>query len=477
MLATVSLPAMTSGHDPRSTRRRDSPASARRPRPARRTRWNPSYLPPLRMRPSGRPERRQVRMSAWCSAGGKVRRRCSSVSTESRRTLKRSDEVLRREREELPIRQTSRGYVPTPRQGRATGSPESFRSGPPRAGTVNTLPAHRPRGSEERDVAAVGRPGRIRDRLRSRWSAAAAFRRRSVGCRCPRARRRPRSQANASWLPSGDNAGFVSAPDRLVMGTTIRGAVGYVLPGPEARQLRTTPPTASRPSTATPASTASLMRRPHRGDPPGAPAVPPNATASSAKTRSRADWKRSRALLEAVPHECFEGHGNLAGRLGERRGILAQDRRHGLRLGPAPRTAGFPRASRRGSRPKREDVRAVVRRLRRGPAPATCSPTVPRTMPGSVPGAVPWSSRRRRPPARGRRQLRQAEVEDLDAPVPRDEEVLGLQVAVDDPLLVRGGQARARSGARSRSALRGGQRPAAERARAASRPRAAPMTT
>ena len=39
------------------------------------------------------------------------------------------------------------------------------------------------------------------------------------------------------------------------------------------------------------------------------------------------------------------------------------------------------------------------------------------------------------------RQLRQAEVEDLDPAVPRDEEVLGLQVPVDDPLLVRGGQA------------------------------------
>ena len=35
------------------------------------------------------------------------------------------------------------------------------------------------------------------------------------------------------------------------------------------------------------------------------------------------------------------------------------------------------------------------------------------------------------------RQLGQAEVEDLDAAVLRDEEVLGLQVPVDDPLLVR----------------------------------------
>jgi hypothetical protein len=39
------------------------------------------------------------------------------------------------------------------------------------------------------------------------------------------------------------------------------------------------------------------------------------------------------------------------------------------------------------------------------------------------------------------RQLGQTEVENLDSPVVRNEEILGLQVAVDDPLLVRGGEA------------------------------------
>ena len=38
------------------------------------------------------------------------------------------------------------------------------------------------------------------------------------------------------------------------------------------------------------------------------------------------------------------------------------------------------------------------------------------------------------------RQLRDAEVEDLDPPVARDEQVVGLHVAVDDALVVRGGE-------------------------------------
>ena len=45
--------------------------------------------------------------------------------------------------------------------------------------------------------------------------------------------------------------------------------------------------------------------------------------------------------------------------------------------------------------------------------------------------------------AGGRRldPLRQAEVEDLDVPVLREEDVVGLQVPVDDPALVRRGEA------------------------------------
>ena len=62
------------------------------------------------------------------------------------------------------------------------------------------------------------------------------------------------------------------------------------------------------------------------------------------------------------------------------------------------------------------------------------------TMPGSVPAAVgrlvcgP-------DPSVDLRELGEAEVEDLDAARVRDEEVLGLQIPVDDPLVVRGGEA------------------------------------
>ena len=68
-------------------------------------------------------------------------------------------------------------------------------------------------------------------------------------------------------------------------------------------------------------------------------------------------------------------------------------------------------------------------------------------MPIRVPGVVPsLDLESREAVARDRRtlegdELGQAEVEDLDAPVPADEDVLRLQVAVDDPLVVRGGEA------------------------------------
>ena len=62
------------------------------------------------------------------------------------------------------------------------------------------------------------------------------------------------------------------------------------------------------------------------------------------------------------------------------------------------------------------------------------------TTPGSVPAAGGKVGLRARAFA-DLRQLGQAEVEDLDAAVLRDEEVLGLQVPVDDAFLVRGREA------------------------------------
>ena len=65
-------------------------------------------------------------------------------------------------------------------------------------------------------------------------------------------------------------------------------------------------------------------------------------------------------------------------------------------------------------------------------------------MPTAVPGCVALSvgvSVSTPDGFEGGKELGDAEVEDLDVPVLRDEDVLGLDVAVDDPLLVRRGKA------------------------------------
>jgi hypothetical protein len=62
-------------------------------------------------------------------------------------------------------------------------------------------------------------------------------------------------------------------------------------------------------------------------------------------------------------------------------------------------------------------------------------PDVPSTAPGSVAAIVAPSTEASPPMAR------QAEVQDLHAAIAGDEEVLRLEIAVDDPLLVRRGQA------------------------------------
>ena len=89
-------------------------------------------------------------------------------------------------------------------------------------------------------------------------------------------------------------------------------------------------------------------------------------------------------------------------------------------------------------------------------------------MPITTPGSVAERDGRKVRRAGGvldLRQLRQPEVEDLDAAVLRDEEVLGLQVPVDDALVVRGGETlRDLDGVVDRACdARGGRRRAARR--------------
>ena len=145
-----------------------------------------------------------------------------------------------------------------------------------------------------------------------------------------------------------------------------------------------------------------------------------------------------RVLLEAVAHDPVEAGVDFLVGLREVRRLLRQDRRDRVGRRVAAERALTRPASRRGSSRKRRCPTAG-RPACRAPAPAPCSP----------------SSRARRPAACRPRpvlhvglaglaaldlQLREAEVEDLDPPVLRQEQVLRLQVPVDDPLLVRRGE-------------------------------------
>ena len=93
---------------------------------------------------------------------------------------------------------------------------------------------------------------------------------------------------------------------------------------------------------------------------------------------------------------------------------------------------------------ERPDVRALVDGLARAPAPGLMYAAVPRIMPRRVIAGVGHASansatRRADPIARVRLQrLCQTEVEHLDRAVGADLDVRGLQIAMDDPLLVRG---------------------------------------
>ena len=144
-------------------------------------------------------------------------------------------------------------------------------------------------------------------------------------------------------------------------------------------------------------------------------------------------------LLQAVLDDEVEGLGDARVGLRGQRRLVAQDRADQL---------GRARAGERAAagehlvedRPQGEDVRPVVRHLAAG------------LLGGQVADRADHRARVRGP-GRGRRAAevagageqrilaREAEVEDLDAPVVEEEEVLGLDVAVNDALLVRRRQA------------------------------------
>ena len=156
--------------------------------------------------------------------------------------------------------------------------------------------------------------------------------------------------------------------------------------------------------------------------------------------RSRADWKRAlRILLEAVADDALETRRDVLVGDGKIRRILAQDRRHRVR-GRVAVECALARQHLVEDRPEGEDVAAGVGGLA---ADLLGRHVAERAQDDAGLGA-PGLRREVRPArvrALGLCQLGEAEVEDLDASVFGDEDVLGLQVAVDDALLVRGRQA------------------------------------
>ena len=160
---------------------------------------------------------------------------------------------------------------------------------------------------------------------------------------------------------------------------------------------------------------------------------------SRAKARSPADWKRcSGALLEAAAHDALDVRRDGLVREREVRGLFAEDRRDDVGAGIA--------AERLPSREHLVEHRAegeeIAARVGRFAAHLLgCHVTHGSEDHARLRAARRGGEVRALPRARVLGELRETEVENLDAPVLRDEEVLGLEIAVDDALVVRGGKA------------------------------------
>jgi hypothetical protein len=142
-----------------------------------------------------------------------------------------------------------------------------------------------------------------------------------------------------------------------------------------------------------------------------------------------------RALLEAVADDALERGRDRPVRRQEVRRLFLEDCRHGV----GGRVAAEGPAAREHlveDRAEAEEVGSVVR----GQAAELLGRHVPER-PQDGPRLRALRLRRevrRAAPGAGLDELREAEVEDLDPAVLRDEKVLGLEVPVDDSLLVGG---------------------------------------
>ena len=180
-------------------------------------------------------------------------------------------------------------------------------------------------------------------------------------------------------------------------------------------------------------------RRPGPG--PLAPRVAlPCEGDSSAKARSRADWKRSVAFFSRQRLTIRSSAGGTAGAASSR--SFGSSFRIAFIVSTARRPLERAAAAEHlvEDRAEREEIRAVIRR----PAEHLLGRHVAHRAEDGPRLGQPCLRFRRsaaRAAASGRQLPRQPEVEDLDAAVLGHEQVVGLEIAVHDALVVRGGQA------------------------------------